>query len=160
MNVRRAGAVFGDTPIEIPAAPPPGEVVDEEQEDATALEPRVRNAAIAAAVKNGLLACFAGVMAGIALFCFLGNLLPGGGSLMIGLVVAGIAVPVAVLAALGAYRQTLETERYKVGLCPRCGYDLRGSVGVRCPECGWRIRTPGRSQAPWSDEDEAREHID
>jgi hypothetical protein len=151
--------VFGDTPIEIPAERPP-DVVDEGPEDAAALEPRVRSAAIAAAVKNGLLACFAGVMAGFALFCFLGGLLPGSGSLMIGLGVAGIAFPAAVLAAWGAYRQTLETERHKVGLCPRCGYDLRGSVGARCPECGWRIRTPGRSQAPWTDEDEAREHID
>ncbi len=22
--------------------------------------------------------------------------------------------------------------------CPGCGYDMRGLVGKRCPECGWR----------------------
>jgi hypothetical protein len=28
-----------------------------------------------------------------------------------------------------------EIARYK-GICPSCGYDLRGQVGARCPECG------------------------
>jgi hypothetical protein len=144
----------------MPVPPAPDVPEDEGPEDASALEPRVRHAAIAAALKAGALACVAGVFMGFVLFCFLGGLLPGSGSLMIGLVVAGTAVPVSVIAAFSSYRQTLESERHKVGLCPHCGYDLRGSVGARCPECGWRIRTPGRSQAPWTEEDEAREHID
>jgi hypothetical protein len=156
--VRRASHVFGETPIGMPAPAAP-ERTDGPPEEAAALEPRVRHAAIAAALKAGGLACVAGVFMGLVLFCFLGGLLPGSGSLMIGLVVAVTAVPVSIIAAFSSYRQTLESERHKVGLCPQCGYDLRGSVGARCPECGWRIRTPGRSQAPWTEEDEAREHI-
>ncbi|MCP4590737.1 MAG: hypothetical protein GY842_08330 [bacterium] len=23
--------------------------------------------------------------------------------------------------------------------CPRCGYNLKGNVSGRCPECGWRL---------------------
>jgi len=30
------------------------------------------------------------------------------------------------------------------GCCTRCGYDLRGSAGARCPECGGRIRSQER----------------
>ncbi len=47
-------------------------------------------------------------------------------------------IPVAVLASsltlccLPAYRRR---KRRKLGLCLKCGYDLRGS-GERCPECG------------------------
>ena len=150
---KSAGPVFGETPIQIPLpAPDPG---GEEQsaEDAPALEPRVRHAAIAAALKTGALACIAGVFMGLVLFCFLSGL-AGSWSVLLGLGVIIIAGPVAVLAAVGSYRQTLETERHKVGLCPRCGYDLRGSMGLRCPECGWRIVTPGRSKAPWTDEEQ------
>ena len=157
---KSAGPVFGETPIQIPLpAPDPG---GEEQaaEDAPALEPRVRQAAIAAAIKTGLLSCFAGVFMGLVLFCALGSLIPGGWSVFLALVVIITAGPVAVLAAVGSYRQTLETERHKVGLCPRCGYDLRGSMGLRCPECGWRIRTPGSTQAPWTEAEEQREHLD
>ena len=27
--------------------------------------------------------------------------------------------------------------RRRLGLCPVCGYDLRGMIGSGCPECGW-----------------------
>ncbi len=34
--------------------------------------------------------------------------------------------------------------RRVAGLCPDCGYDLRGSKGaVVCPECGWRRKARG-----------------
>jgi hypothetical protein len=157
--VRRASQVFGETPIAMPA-PAASETADEPPDEASALEPRVRQAAISASLKSGALACVAGVFMGFVLFCFLGGLLPGSGALMIGLVVAITAVPVSIIAGISSYRQTLESERHKVGLCPQCGYDLRGSLGARCPECGWRIRTPGSTRAPWTEEDEAREHID
>jgi len=32
-----------------------------------------------------------------------------------------------------------------VNRCPQCGYELRGSPGPSCPECGWsgqRVRSP------------------
>ena len=32
-------------------------------------------------------------------------------------------------------REALRRRR-RLGLCPRCGYDLRGSPGRICPECG------------------------
>lgn len=31
--------------------------------------------------------------------------------------------------------------RHRPGTCEKCGYDLRGSPGVRCPECGSLRRT-------------------
>ena len=152
---RAGGAVFGETPIQISApARPTTADADEPADASSALEPRVRHAAIAAALKTGALACVAGVFMGFVLFCFLSGLLPGGWSVFLGLAVVLTAGPVGVLAAVSAYRQTLETERHKVGLCPRCGYDLRGSTGLRCPECGWRIVTPGRTKAPWTEEEQ------
>jgi hypothetical protein len=155
----RAGAVFGETPIQIPPTPVVAPRPEEGPKgDAPGLEPHVRQAAIAAALKTGALSLCAGVFMGFVLTCFLGGL--SGWGLILGLTIALIAGPVAVLAAVGSYRQTRESERHKVGLCPRCGYDLRGSVGLRCPECGTRIRTPGQTKAPWTEEEEAREHLD
>lgn len=153
---RASGAVFGDTPIEMPAAPEaPAEEQEEEQEPS--LEPRVRNAALAAALKTVALSACAGILMGVVLFCSLSGLMGGGWSVFLGLAVAGIAIPVAIVGGVSSYRQTLETERHRVGLCPRCGYDLRGTLGTRCPECGTRIRAPGSSRAPWSDEEQRRE---
>lgn len=158
---RAAGAVFGDTPIRaVEARRDPVDAIDENAPPA-ALEPRVRHAAISAALKTGFLACCAGVFMGLVLICALGGLMSGGWSLSLGLFVMIIAGPVAIFAAVSSYRQTLETERHKVGLCPRCGYDLRGSMGLRCPECGTRITTPGTTRAPWSEEEQrARENIE
>ena len=157
---RAGGAVFGDTPIQI--SQPPRDVQEdepEEDDDETALEPRVRHAAVSAALKAGVLACCAGVFMGFVLMCALGGL-AGGWGLFLGLLVMGIAAPVAVLAGVSSYRQTLETERHKVGLCPQCGYDLRGSMGLRCPECGWRIVTPGQTKAPWTEEEHRRQELE
>jgi hypothetical protein len=159
--VRRAGGpVFGETPIEMPQSPDPQAPPEDGPEETAALEPRVRQAAIAAALKTGALACIAGIFMGFVLTCALGGLVAGGWSILLGLTVAVIAIPVAVIGAFSSYRQTLETERHKVGLCPRCGYDLRGSVGARCPECGARIRAPGRSKVPWTEEEERREEFE
>jgi hypothetical protein len=161
--VRRAsGNVFGDTPIQPPEAPPPEgdeEEPDVDAEGSAVLEPRVRNAALIAAIKTGFLACVAAVFMGFVLVCSLGGLLPGGWSLGLGLFVAVIGVPVSIVGAYTTYRQTLETERHKVGLCPRCGYDLRGSMGMRCPECGWRISAPGSSKSHLTDEEQRRQDM-
>ena len=92
---RGVGAVFGDTPIKVSAAPPtprPGEV--EEEDESPALEPRVRNAAIAAAAKTVALSCCAGALMGIVLFCSLSSLMGGSWSVFLGLIVAAISVPV------------------------------------------------------------------
>jgi hypothetical protein len=36
-------------------------------------------------------------------------------------------------------------DRRAAGLCGRCGYDLRGSLSVRCTECGaYHGSTPGK----------------
>jgi len=39
------------------------------------------------------------------------------------------------IAATGALRARRVASRLRGGLCPACGYDLRGTTG-RCPECG------------------------
>ena len=38
-------------------------------------------------------------------------------------------------------RSYVQRRRNRLGLCPRCGYDLRASEG-KCPECGEEIPTP------------------
>jgi rubrerythrin len=63
------------------------------------------------------------------------------------------------LAGFATYRQTLESERLRQGMCPRCGYDLRGLNTARCPECGAKLRPPrawlAESDKPGEDEDAA-----
>jgi DNA-directed RNA polymerase subunit RPC12/RpoP len=161
--VRRAGGnVFGDTPIlppEVLAPKGDEEEPDVDAEGSAVLEPRVRNAALIAAIRTGALACAAAVFMGFVLVCSLGGLLPGGYTLGLGLFVALIGVPVSIVGAVSTYRQTLETERHKVGLCPRCGYDLRGSMGMRCPECGWRITAPGSSKSHLTDEEQRQQDM-
>ena len=61
-------------------------------------------------------------------------------------VVLGLVVPT-LLVGTGLYlffgwRQQI---RVAAGLCPRCGYDLRGDGVARateCPECGWQRNAP------------------
>ncbi len=40
--------------------------------------------------------------------------------------------------ALLAFVLPSKVHEYAPGCCPECGYDLRGAVHARCPECGWR----------------------
>jgi len=56
------------------------------------------------------------------------------------------AVPVALLAISPIIwwspqrrRRRLVARRIAMGLCPACGYDLRGISSPRCPECGEQI---------------------
>jgi hypothetical protein len=41
-------------------------------------------------------------------------------------------------------RRMRANRRRSHGLCPSCGYDLRGNSGDRCSECGRRFRRKGR----------------
>jgi hypothetical protein len=54
------------------------------------------------------------------------------------LLVAG-SIGGAVLVGYGAWRLEVEKDRRRRGCCPRCGYDLRESIG-RCSECGRRFK--------------------
>ena len=145
VSVRRARvpqSVFGDTPITRPrpAAPEP-EAEDDAEESAVDVATWVRRAAMVAALRTGAQACVAGIFMGIVLGFFLSGLIPGV-ALLLGLALCIGAVPVSVLAGFTTYRQTLEAERLRQGLCPRCGYDLRGLNTARCPECGAKLRPP------------------
>jgi hypothetical protein len=51
----------------------------------------------------------------------------------------------AVLPALWIRQLWAHLPRYRVGLCPACGYDLRATPG-RCPECNWRESERTRSK--------------
>jgi hypothetical protein len=148
VEVRRArppapATVFGDTPIAGPALPEPA---DESGEPAEAedLGAWVHHAAMVAALRAGAQACVAGIFMGIVLGFFLSGLMSGL-ALLLGLILCVGSVPVSVLAGFATYRQTRETERLRKGLCPRCGYDLRGLNTARCPECG----TPLRPRRGW-----------
>lgn len=73
--------------------------------------------------------------------------------------VAAIAVVLACTAAIyqvhlihirGQMLTYLEkaAKKTRLPMCLRCGYDLRGSLGERCPECGMRIPVPDLPQDP------------
>jgi hypothetical protein len=55
-------------------------------------------------------------------------------------VVMGSILPAVV--ARSTLRRRAERRRDRAGLCRRCGYDLRGSPGGRCPECGTTPQGP------------------
>jgi hypothetical protein len=145
VEVRRArppapATVFGDTPIAGPPRPQPPEDPDQPGETQD-LGAWVRHAAMVAALRSGAQACVAGIFMGVVLGFFLSGLISSA-ALLIGLILCIGSVPVSILAGFATYRQTLETERQRQGLCPRCGYDLRGLVTARCPECGAKLRPP------------------
>ena len=60
-----------------------------------------------------------------------------------GLVLYAVASVVVIVLVWRLSRQDLSLatkwDRWRRGLCPKCGYDLRASTG-RCPECGRPIR--------------------
>jgi hypothetical protein len=60
-----------------------------------------------------------------------------------GLVVLLMFVAPALLfnVALGIITVFVNPRRYRKNVCPACGYDLRGTPGTGCPECGWRRET-------------------
>jgi hypothetical protein len=49
--------------------------------------------------------------------------------------ITGMAGSLGIACATPLYRRRRKARRLHSGLCPRCGYDLRGSKD-RCPECG------------------------
>ena len=158
VQVRRAApagppTVFGETPISRPARAGreiESDAEEEEPESGPEVAMWIRRAALVAALRTGAQACFAGVFMGLCLGCFLSGLLPGGGAVMLGILLAAASVPVGVFGGITTYKQTIESERTRQGLCPRCGYDLRGINTERCPECGTRLRL----RRPWLQEPE------
>jgi hypothetical protein len=155
-----SGAAFGDTPIgkpvrgftfgqaELPRPPEPEPVQRTIDVDPAT---RVRQAAVSAAIRAGIQACVVGMFMGLLLGFFLAitGLLSGATALTLGTLIFLAAPPVALLAAWSVYRQATTAEREKTGLCPTCGYDLRGIVTERCPECGTPLgRQSDREEFP------------
>jgi hypothetical protein len=52
------------------------------------------------------------------------------------LIVAGVAILLPIAFFVSARRRRRSLERERLGLCSRCGYDLRGTRHDLCPECG------------------------
>ena len=52
------------------------------------------------------------------------------------LVMLGFAAVTGPRLLVRLYRNVVYRRRIDVGCCGRCGYDLRGNVAGRCPECG------------------------
>ena len=145
VEVRRArppaSSVFGETPIAGPRLPEPDPAEPDEPAAMDDLAAWVRHAALVAALRTGAQACVVGVFMGIVLGFFLSGMMAGVG-LLLGLALSIGAFPVAILAGFATYRQTLESERQRQGLCANCGYDLRGLNTARCPECGAKLHPP------------------
>ena len=55
---------------------------------------------------------------------------------------AGISALTLLLGQEQAERRRL-AKRLRIRQCPACGYDIRGSLGLRCPECNGLIRIVG-----------------
>lgn len=53
-----------------------------------------------------------------------------------------VLIPVAILTFLSF---TFSDSSHPLGCCKNCGYDLRGSTGVTCSECGTEITRIGPS---------------
>jgi len=67
---------------------------------------------------------------------------PGGGGFAVTLLLNALIVPLALGGAWGASRgRYRRAARMASGHCVKCGYDLRGNVSGKCPECGERKAT-------------------
>lgn len=65
---------------------------------------------------------------------------------LVGLVV-GVIMAFGVILLGGLIARLFTKNTPMVGYCPSCRYDLRGSEGFGCPECGWN-RPPNEGQRP------------
>ena len=64
----------------------------------------------------------------------------GGAAVTLTVTTAGCMIAAWVTCQLREYRRRA---LYQAGLCGTCGYDLRGSPGPRCPECGTAFQQVG-----------------